>query len=167
MDKIVLTPEDLGTGLKVQESKVVVDVAALNIPVDVKLSGVAVDKDAKTMKFTLSSGDVITQDIADFLAVDTDTKIKSANLEGSTLNIVSDLNGTETLITVDLHGLLDDVSRDVDAVKADINSLKEKDKDLERRLNEVENKKPTGTVLKSLGGTTLGYVVSEDDVNVA
>ena len=73
----VITPADLGTGLKVEAQKVVVDTAALNIPVDVKLSGVSVDKAEKKMKFTLSDGTEIEQSIADFLTVDTDTKIVS------------------------------------------------------------------------------------------
>lgn len=110
----VITPADLGTGLKVEAQKVVVDTAALSIPVDVKLSGVSVDKAEKKMKFTLSDGTSIEQDIADFLSVDTDTKIVSGSYAGNKITLV-DSEGAN--VEIDLATLVTEV-KDAAATKA-------------------------------------------------
>lgn len=110
----VITPADLGTGLKVEAQKVVVDTAALNIPVDVKLSGVSVDKAEKKMKFTLSDGTEIEQNIADFLSVDTDTKIVSGSYAGNKITLV-DSEGAN--VEIDLANLVTEV-KDAAATKA-------------------------------------------------
>lgn len=110
----VITPADLGAGLKVEAQKVVVDTAALSIPVDVKLSGVSVDKAEHKMKFTLSDGTSIEQDIADFLSVDTDTKIVSGSYAGSKITLV-DSEGAN--VEIDLASLVTEV-KDAAATKA-------------------------------------------------
>lgn len=110
----VITPADLGTGLKVEAQKVVVDTAALNIPVDVKLSGVSVDKAEKKMKFTLSDGTEIEQSIADFLTVDTDTKIVSGSYASNKITLV-DSEGAN--VEVDLSTLVAEI-KDAAATKA-------------------------------------------------
>ena len=110
----VITPADLGTGLKVEAQKVVVDTAALSIPVDVKLSGVSVDKAEKKMKFTLSDGTEIEQSIADFLTVDTDTKIVSGSYASNKITLV-DSEGAN--VEIDLATLVTEV-KDAAATKA-------------------------------------------------
>jgi outer membrane murein-binding lipoprotein Lpp len=110
----VITPADLGTGLKVEAQKVVVDTAALSIPVDVKLSGVSVDKAEKKMKFILSDGTEIEQSIADFLTVDTDTKIVSGSYASNKITLV-DSEGAN--VEIDLATLVTEV-KDAAATKA-------------------------------------------------
>ena len=193
----VITPADLGTGLKVEAQKVVVDTAALNIPVDVKLSGVSVDKAEKKMKFTLSDGTEIEQSIADFLTVDTDTKIVSGSYAGSKITLV-DSEGANvevdlsTLVTevkdaaatkagelvnaakTELEGKVSAVDAKVDAAKekaeaADtaVKALEPKVTALEGKVQALENKKATGIEVKSLGEVSLGYLVSASDVTAA
>ena len=193
----VITPADLGTGLKVEAQKVVVDTAALNIPVDVKLSGVSVDKAEKKMKFTLSDGTEIEQSIADFLTVDTDTKIVSGSYAGNKITLV-DSEGANvevdlsTLVTevkdaaatkagelvnaakTELEGKVSAVDAKVDAAKekaeaADtaVKALEPKVTALEGKVQALENKKATGIEVKSLGEVSLGYLVSASDVTAA
>lgn len=186
----VITPADLGTGLKVEAQKVVVDTAALNIPVDVKLSGVSVDKAEKKMKFTLSDGTEIEQSIADFLTVDTDTKIVSGSYAGNKITLV-DSEGAN--VEVDLSTLVTEVKDAaatkagelVDAAKA-AQATKDQEQDakiqaletakgelepkvttLEGKVRALENKKATGIEVKSLGEVSLGYLVSASDVTAA
>ena len=158
----VITPADLGTGLKVEAQKVVVDTAALSIPVDVKLSGVSVDKAEKKMKFTLSDGTSIEQDIADFLSVDTDTKIVSGSYAGNKITLV-DSEGAN--VEIDLATLVTEV-KDAAATKAGelVNAAKT---ELDGKVQALENKKATGIEVKSLGEVSLGYLVSASDVNAA
>lgn len=193
----VITPADLGTGLKVEAQKVVVDTAALNIPVDVKLSGVSVDKAEKKMKFTLSDGTEIEQNIADFLSVDTDTKIVSGSYAGNKITLV-DSEGAN--VEVDLASLVTEVKDaaatkagelvnaakteldgKVSAVEAKVNAVEPKVTALEGKVNDLEpkvtalegkvqaleNKKATGIEVKSLGEVSLGYLVSASDVTAA
>lgn len=193
----VITPADLGTGLKVEAQKVVVDTAALNIPVDVKLSGVSVDKAEKKMKFTLSDGTEIEQSIADFLTVDTDTKIVSGSYAGNKITLV-DSEGAN--VEVDLSTLVTEVKDaaankagelvnaakteldgKVSAVEAKVNTVEPKVTALEGKVNDLEpkvtalegkvqaleNKKATGIEVKSLGEVSLGYLVSASDVTAA
>ena len=131
----VITPADLGTGLKVEAQKVVVDTAALNIPVDVKLSGVSVDKAEKKMKFTLSDGTEIEQNIADFLSVDTDTKIVSGSYASNKITLV-DSEGAN--VEIDLASLVTEV-KDAAATKAGelVNAAKT---ELEGKVSAVEAK---------------------------
>lgn len=186
----VITPADLGTGLKVEAQKVVVDTAALNIPVDVKLSGVSVDKAEKKMKFTLSDGTEIEQSIADFLTVDTDTKIVSGSYAGNKITLV-DSEGAN--VEVDLSTLVTEIKDAaatkagelVDAAKA-AQATKDQEQDakiqaletakgalepkvttLEGKVQALENKKATGIEVKSLGEVSLGYLVSASDVTAA
>lgn len=152
----VITPADLGTGLKVEAQKVVVDTAALNIPVDVKLSGVSVDKAEKKMKFTLSDGTEIEQSIADFLSVDTDTKIVSGSYAGNKITLV-DSEGAN--VEVDLSTLVTEVKDaaatkagelvnaakteldgKVSAVEAKVNAVEPKVTALEGKVNDLEPK---------------------------
>lgn len=193
----VITPADLGTGLKVEAQKVVVDTAALNIPVDVKLSGVSVDKAEKKMKFTLSDGTEIEQSIADFLSVDTDTKIVSGSYASNKITLV-DSEGAN--VEVDLSTLVAEVKDaaatkagelvnaakteldgKVSAVEAKVNAVEPKVTALEGKVNDLEpkvtalegkvqaleNKKATGIEVKSLGEVSLGYLVSASDVTAA
>lgn len=193
----VITPADLGTGLKVEAQKVVVDTAALNIPVDVKLSGVSVDKAEKKMKFTLSDGTEIEQNIADFLSVDTDTKIVSGSYAGNKITLV-DSEGAN--VEIDLASLVTEVKDaaatkagelvnaakteldgKVSAVEAKVNAVEPKVTALEGKVNDLEpkvttlegkvqaleNKKATGIEVKSLGEVSLGYLVSASDVTAA
>lgn len=193
----VITPADLGTGLKVEAQKVVVDTAALNIPVDVKLSGVSVDKAEKKMKFTLSDGTEIEQSIADFLTVDTDTKIVSGSYAGNKITLV-DSEGANvevdlsTLVTeikdaaatkagelvnaakTELDGKVSAVEAKVNAVEPKVTALEGKVNDLEPKVTALEgkvqaleNKKATGIEVKSLGEVSLGYLVSASDVQAA
>ena len=193
----VITPADLGTGLKVEAQKVVVDTAALNIPVDVKLSGVSVDKAEKKMKFTLSDGTEIEQSIADFLSVDTDTKIVSGSYAGNKITLV-DSEGANvevdlsTLVTevkdaaatkagelvnaakTELDGKVSAVEAKVNAVEPKVTALEGKVNDLEPKVTALEgkvqaleNKKATGIEVKSLGEVSLGYLVSASDVTAA
>lgn len=119
----VITPKDLGTGLKVESNKVVVDVAALSIPVDVKLSGVSVNKEQHKMTFTLSDGTNIEQDIADFLTVDTDTKIVSGSYADSKITLVDSANQN---IEVDLATLVTEVKGAAEAKATElVNGLKD------------------------------------------
>ena len=131
----VITPADLGTGLKVEAQKVVVDTAALNIPVDVKLSGVSVDKAEKKMKFTLSDGTEIEQNIADFLSVDTDTKIVSGSYASNKITLV-DSEGAN--VEIDLASLVTEV-KDAAATKAGelVNAAKT---ELDGKVSAVEAK---------------------------
>ena len=152
----VITPADLGTGLKVEAQKVVVDTAALNIPVDVKLSGVSVDKAEKKMKFTLSDGTEIEQNIADFLSVDTDTKIVSGSYAGNKITLV-DSEGAN--VEIDLASLVTEVKDaaatkagelvnvakteldgKVSAVEAKVNAVEPKVTALEGKVNDLEPK---------------------------
>ena len=193
----VITPADLGTGLKVEAQKVVVDTAALNIPVDVKLSGVSVDKAEKKMKFTLSDGTEIEQSIADFLSVDTDTKIVSGSYASNKITLV-DSEGAN--VEIDLASLVTEVKDaaatkagelvnaakteldgKVSAVEAKVNAVEPKVTALEGKVNDLEpkvtalegkvqaleNKKATGIEVKSLGEVSLGYLVSASDVTAA
>lgn len=193
----VITPADLGTGLKVEAQKVVVDTAALNIPVDVKLSGVSVDKAEKKMKFTLSDGTEIEQNIADFLSVDTDTKIVSGSYASNKITLV-DSEGAN--VEIDLASLVTEVKDaaatkagelvnaakteldgKVSAVEAKVNAVEPKVTALEGKVNDLEpkvtalegkvkaleNKKATGIEVKSLGEVSLGYLVSASDVTAA
>lgn len=152
----VITPADLGTGLKVEAQKVVVDTAALNIPVDVKLSGVSVDKAEKKMKFTLSDGTEIEQNIADFLSVDTDTKIVSGSYASNKITLV-DSEGAN--VEIDLASLVTEVKDaaatkagelvnaakteldgKVSAVEAKVNAVEPKVTALEGKVNDLEPK---------------------------
>ena len=165
----VITPADLGTGLKVEAQKVVVDTAALNIPVDVKLSGVSVDKAEKKMKFTLSDGTEIEQNIADFLSVDTDTKIVSGSYASNKITLV-DSEGAN--VEVDLSTLVTEVKDaaatkagelvnaakteldgKVSAVEAKVNAVEPKVTALEGKVNDLEPKvtalEPKVTALES------------------
>lgn len=193
----VITPADLGTGLKVEAQKVVVDTTALNIPVDVKLSGVSVDKAEKKMKFTLSDGTEIEQSIADFLSVDTDTKIVSGSYASNKITLV-DSEGAN--VEIDLASLVTEVKDaaatkagelvnaakteldgKVSAVEAKVNAVEPKVNDLEPKVTALEpkvtvlegkvkaleNKKATGIEVKSLGEVSLGYLVSASDVTAA
>lgn len=131
----VITPKDLGTGLKVESNKVVVDVAALSIPVDVKLSGVSVNKEQHKMTFTLSDGTNIEQDIADFLTVDTDTKIVSGSYADSKITLVDSANQN---IEVDLATLVTEVKSAAEAKATElVNAAKT---DLESKINDVDAK---------------------------
>ena len=179
----VITPADLGTGLKVEAQKVVVDTAALNIPVDVKLSGVSVDKAEKKMKFTLSDGTEIEQSIADFLSVDTDTKIVSGSYASNKITLV-DSEGAN--VEIDLSTLVTEVKDaaatkaselvnaakteldgKVSVVEAKVNAVEPKVTALEGKVQALENKKATGIEVKSLGEVSLGYLVSASDVTAA
>lgn len=186
----VITPADLGTGLKVEAQKVVVDTAALNIPVDVKLSGVSVDKAEKKMKFTLSDGTEIEQSIADFLTVDTDTKIVSGSYASNKITLV-DSEGANvevdlsTLVAevkdaaatkagelvnaakTELDGKVSAVEAKVNAVEPKVTALEGKVTALEGKVQALENKKATGIEVKSLGEVSLGYLVSASDVTAA
>ena len=152
----VITPADLGTGLKVEAQKVVVDTTALNIPVDVKLSGVSVDKAEKKMKFTLSDGTEIEQSIADFLSVDTDTKIVSGSYASNKITLV-DSEGAN--VEIDLASLVTEVKDaaatkagelvnaakteldgKVSAVEAKVNAVEPKVTALEGKVNDLEPK---------------------------
>lgn len=165
----VITPADLGTGLKVEAQKVVVDTAALSIPVDVKLSGVSVDKAEKKMKFTLSDGTEIEQNIADFLSVDTDTKIVSGSYASNKITLV-DSEGAN--VEIDLASLVTEV-KDAAATKAGelVNAAKTeldgKVSAVGAKVQALENKKATGIEVKSLGEVSLGYLVSASDVTAA
>lgn len=131
----VITPKDLGTGLRVESNKVVVDTAALNIPVDVKLSGVSVNKEQHKITFTLSDGTNIEQDIADFLTVDTDTKIVSGSYAGNKITLVDSANQN---IEIDLATLVTEVK---DAAEAKAGELVNAAKtDLEGKINAVDAK---------------------------
>ena len=186
----VITPADLGTGLKVEAQKVVVDTAALSIPVDVKLSGVSVDKAEKKMKFTLSDGTEIEQSIADFLTVDTDTKIVSGSYAGGKITLVDseganveiDLTSLATEVKdaaaikagelvdaakTELGSKVSAVESKVDALSPKVDALEPKVTTLEGKVTALENKKATGIEVKSLGEVSLGYLVSASDVNAA
>lgn len=184
----VITPDDLGTGLKVEGNKVVVNRDELNIPVDIKLAGVEVNKAAQTMKFTLSDGTHIEQNIADFLAVDTDTTLTSGAYAGNKITLTDSAQGT---VEIDLATLVQEIKAAaeqkagelVQAAKTELgqkdteiegkvtaleqakSQLETKDADLERRLAAVEGTKPTGIQVTSLAGTTLGYLVDASAVN--
>ena len=117
---------------------------------DVKLAGVDIDKAGKKMKFTLSDGTEIEKDIADFLAVDTDTKIVSGRYDvAGTSLILTDSNGDE--IPVDFVGLVDGVLADVDAKISPVAG----------RVTALENKPKEK--LYSLGGVYLGEIEVEDE----
>lgn len=154
MTRLIVTDQDIGHGLKIENKKVVVDIAALNIPVDVKLSGVDIDKTGKKMKFTLSDGTEIEKDIADFLAVDTDTKIVSGRYDvAGTSLILTDSNGDE--IPVDFVGLTDAIDAEIDAKIAPV---AERVKALEDTAAAKKTEK-----LYSLGGVYIGEVEIEDE----
>lgn len=193
----VITPADLGKGLKIEDNKVVVNRDDLSIPVDVKLAGVVVNKAEHKMTFTLSDGTNIEQDIADFLAVDTDTTLTSGSYAGNKITLVDSANHS---VEVDLSTFATEI-KDAAATKAGelVNAAKEaqatkdseqdakiaalepkvqaleaakgtleaKDTELAGKIAALESKKPTGTELVSLGGTSLGYLVSAADVNAA
>lgn len=186
---VVLTPEDLGNGLMVENNKVVVNVAELNIPVDVKLSGVDIDKTAKVMRFTLSSGDVIERNIEDFLAVDTDTTLASGAYASNTITLTDSASNT---VTVDLAALVGEIEGKIAQAKGeavnDANTaatsalsthiaeqeakntqLETKDAELADAISAIQNTpKPEGVLLTSLGGVNLGYLVKNAaDVTVA
>lgn len=117
----VITDKDIGFGLHIAENKLAVNVEDLAIPVDVKLAGVDIDKDGKTMKFTLSDDSVIERDISDFLAVDTDTKIVEGrfDVDGQSL-ILTDSEGEE--IPVDFAGLVDFILGEVEQALQDVSN---------------------------------------------
>lgn len=180
----IITPEDLGTGLKVEGAKVVVDRDALTIPVDVKLSGVEVNKDEKKMKFTLSDGTSIEQDIEDFLHVDTDTKVTSGSYAEKKITLRDSENGE---VVIDVAGLVEaavseasvDAASKVEAEKearvakealidGKIDELETKTEGLTSKVTKLEESienikagKPEGVVVNSLGGVKLGYFVKE------
>ena len=161
MSVVVITSEDLGLGLKVENQKVVVDRDSLAIPVDVKLAGVQVDKQAQTMKFTLSDGSEITQNIADFLAVDTDTKIVSGAYAGNKITLTPSEGDA---IEIDLATFANEVKDAVAQAQA------AKDQEQDAKIAALEAKaatKPTGIEVQSLGGTTLGYLVPAEAVTVS
>lgn len=164
----VITPADLGNGLKVEENKVVVDVAALNIPVDIKLAGVDVDVAGKKMTFELSDGSRIERDVSDFLVADTDTKVTGGSVAGNTLTLTL---SEGVPVEIDLSPLLTAVDGKIDAkvnpVDTRLATAEGKLAEAERKIAELEARKPTGTEVVSLGGTSLGYLVSAADVNVA
>lgn len=154
MARLIVTDQDIGHGLKIENKKVVVDIAALNIPVDVKLAGVDIDKTGKKMTFTLSDDTVIEKDIADFLAVDTDTKIVSGRYDvpGTSL-ILTDSNGGE--IPVDFVGLTDTINAEIDAKIAPV-------AERVKALEDTEAAKRTEKLV-SLGGVYIGEVEIEDE----
>lgn len=177
----VITNNDLGTGLKVENQKVVVDVAALAIPVDVKLAGVDVDVAAKKMKFTLSDGSEIERDVSDFLVADTDTKLTSGTYASNKITLTDSAGGN---VEVDLATLVQEINASIDAAKEEAKQAAATDasskvdaakQELQQALDAadakitaLENKpKPTGVELTSLGGTSLGYLVSAADVATA
>lgn len=109
-DKIVLiTDQDIGTGLKVEAQKLVVDRDALAIPVDVKLAGVSLDRVQKKLTFTLSDQTVIEQDVTEFLAVDTDTTLTSGELDVGNKRIkLVDSEAAE--VHIDISAILDGIN---------------------------------------------------------
>lgn len=157
----VITASDLGTGLKVEQNKVVVDVAALNIPIDVKLAGVNVDKVSQTMEFVLSDGAKVTTNIADFLMVDTDTKVKSGSYaDGSITLTLTD----ESTVAIDLATLKSEITS---AYTQAVSAVDSKVTQLTTRVETLENAKLTGTEVRSLAGDTLGYLVNADHMQKA
>lgn len=179
----VITPADLGKGLKVEDNKVVVNRDDLSIPVDVKLAGVVVNKAEHKMTFTLSDGTNIEQDIADFLTVDTDTTLTSGSYARNKITLVDSANHN---VEVDLSSFAEEIksaaeekageliytAKEEQAAKdqeliSKVVGVEDKNRELETRVNTLENKKPKGIELVSLGNTTLGYLVSENDVDEA
>ena len=186
----VITNEDLGKGLKIESNKVVVDRDVLSIPVDVKLAGVSVNKAEHKMTFTLSDGTSVEQDIADFLAVDTDTTLVSGTYADNKLTLVDSANHN---VEVSLAGFASEIKAAAEAKAGElVNAAKEsqatkdaeqdgkitaleqakvaleaKDAELAGKITALEGKKPTGTLVNSLGGVALGYLVSAADVNAA
>lgn len=160
--KIVITPKDLGRGLKIEKRKVVVDIDALNIPVYVKLAGVNVDKNAKKMTFEFSDGTTIEKDIADFLAVDTDTKPTDIKVENGVISLILS-DGVE--LSADLDEFTDNlrnyVKEQVDLARQDAESCCEQSR---LAIEELKNKKLKGEELVSLSGERLGYLVHEVEI---
>lgn len=179
MSIVVITNEDLGTGLKIESNKVVVDRDALSIPVDVKLAGVQVDKQAQTMKFTLSDGSEITQNIADFLAVDTDTKIVSGSYADNKITLVpSEGDNIEINLAAFATAVKDAAVAEAGTaadqkVAAAVEAAKQeqaaKDQAQDAKIQALEAQaatKPAGIEVQSLAGTTLGYLVPASAVTI-
>lgn len=138
----VVTDQDIGTSLKVENNKLevaldsIVDGTTVRVEgnkltatqtVDVKLTGAELVNDTD-LKLTLSDESELTVSLAKFLNVDTDTTITGVTANGNVITVASS-DGTNK--TVDLTAMLD----------AHKNASK---------LNE----------LQSLAGTSLGHTIS-------
>lgn len=80
MARLVVTNEDLGKGLKVENNKVVVNVDDLSLPVDIHLVGAELDKVNKKIKFTFEGADELELPVADLFNTDTTNATLALNL---------------------------------------------------------------------------------------
>lgn len=156
MAKVVITPEDIGKGLKIENSKVIVDIASLELPVDIHLSGVKLDEDNKKLVFTFTGVDTpVEVDIAQLFG--TNTVVTSAALEDAILTIISSDGNT---VSVDLGSLLD-------GLQAKVTSLENISEQLANMVRtaiptlreEMVAKSELGDELVSLGGVKLGRLL--------
>lgn len=155
-EKIVLVPEDMGRGLKIEGNKVVVDTAALELPVDVHLSGVRLDETGKKLIFTIDGiSDPVEVDVAKLFG--TDTVVTAVVLDGTTLKITSS-NGDE--VSTDLAPLLASLQTQLDNLTSVTERLTSSlTTAVETLRSELVAKSELGDTLVSLGGVPLGRLV--------
>lgn len=141
MARLVVTNEDLGTGLKVENNKVVVDVAALTLPVDVHVENATYDEESGLLSITFAGGkEPVTVDLATALGLN--TKIRTVSVTPGTASIViTDTDGTEFEANLEPAIML-----------AMENAIRES--------NAYTDSK-RGEEIRSLGGVKLGYLVNE------
>lgn len=141
MARLVVTNEDLGTGLKVENNKVVVDVAALTLPVDVHVENATYDEESGLLSITFAGGkEPVTVDLATALGLNTKLKSVSVTLETGMM-VITDTDGTE--FRADLAPF---VKLAASAAISQCNAY-------------TDSKR--GEEIMSLGGVKLGYLVNE------
>lgn len=142
MARLLVTSEDLGTGLKVENNKVVVDVEALSLPVDVHIEGATYDETAGELELTFTGTQTpIRVQLAEALGVNTKTKTITTQGENSPNIVITDTD--DNTFTVDLTPAVTHIiGQNVPAqIKAEV-------------------KKAIGEEVQSLGGVKLGYLMT-------
>lgn len=143
MSRIVITPNDLGLGLKVDNQKVVVDLDALALPVDVHLDNATYNQDTGNLEitFTGTKGPVYVP-LATALGVN--TKVRSIVVAPGTAQV--------TLTDTDQNTFQFDLGPYItQQVSTALQSAK--------TYTDEEIGKLKGDKLVSLGGVELGHII--------
>lgn len=144
MARLIVTSEDLGKGLKVENKKVVVDVANLDLPVDVHIDNVVYNQGTGELEFTFAGvKDPVTVELAGALGLN--TKIQSFAQTPDTLELkITDTDNAE--FTVDLTQTVNQLAQTV-AQQAITDSI------------DTIVARARGEEVQSLGGVKLGHFV--------
>lgn len=144
MARLIVTSEDLGKGLKVENKKVVVDVADLELPVDVHIDNATYNPQTGNLEFTFTGvKQPVEVQLAQALGVN--TKVKSFAVEAATANLViTDTDNTE--FKLDLTSVL---------ATAGQAAVQEANRYTDTQVNALK-----GDEAVSLGGVVLGRFVA-------